>query len=202
MMTVAKKGLPSWSRAVIALVLILITGSVGLCIFGTVALKSRFDHAYQPDHISRLAAHMIGLPAQLPPGYKYYFGVDLGVIEHITIDYKKGRQQISIFLLNQANDPDKLVATIYQKYGINTIQMGADFTSQLGKGSWNLPFGHMPYICGKIKEKSGKEHVGLVACMSNKKDKTILLYAVQPGELEKFDTKPLVDLLLDARPGK
>lgn len=195
-----KSRLPLWSKALIVMVLMVFAGSATGTVALALALKSRLDPAYNRAHIARLANEILGLPDPLPEGYSYYFGIDLWVFKHVTIDYKDGREQISIFLFNQASNPDEMVRTIFQSYGINTIRLGADFTRELGRGSWDLPGGRMPYIFGKIKEKSGKEHTGLVACSSNvKARRTILLYAVQPGETKSFDMRPCIDLLVDTR---
>ena len=57
----------------------------------------------------------------------------------------------------------------------------------------------MPYIVGKIQRAEDESmHTGLISCLVlPKSNRAILMYAVEPGEKEKFDIDVAMDLLKD-----
>lgn len=203
---IARKPLPLWSRLLVVLVSFMFFSSIYGVVMGTVAFKRAFENCQETAHIKQVAQRILKFPAPLPEGYKYSLGVDLDFftanIKFVGIDYKEGKQQLLFVALNSVN-PERSTRVMLQSaydIGVNTPGVSGRFTETLSRGRWTFEGSSMPYIIGKLKDIDDKEHVGLVACMlMPEKKKTLFLYAVEPGEKEKFDINVCVDLLKEIR---
>ncbi len=202
----ARKPLPLWSRLLIVLVSMMFFGSIYGIVLGTVSFKKAFENCQETSHIKQVAQKILKFPTPLPSGYKYSLGVDLDFfgmnVKFVGIDYKEGKQQLLFVSLNSIN-PDRSPRTMLQSaydIGVNTPSVSGKFTETLSKGRWTFEGSSMPYIVGKLKDVDDKEHVGLVACMiMPEKKRTLFLYAVEPGEKEKFDINVSMGLLKEIR---
>lgn len=195
-----RKPLPGWSRVLIATVVVLFLGSISSIIYGASEFQKAFQQSDDPVYISKVAKRIAAFPEKLPSDYKYVFGADLNLfwsvnMRLVAIDYKEGVQQLIFIGFNQKSKPQEMLGEAY-RIGINTHGFSGRFTKSVSQGSWTIQGTRMPYVIGKVKGSDGNMHIGLVSCMSvPKKNKTVLFYALQPNEKEKFDINVCIELL-------
>ena len=189
------KPLPLWSRALIAVVTLVILTSFTGVIGAAIVVKKQFEHAQEPASIANLARRIVLLPEPLPKGYTYVLGVDLWMFQIITIDFMKGKQQLVFFgcPTSETMDSREMLTQAYEQ-GVNTFEVQTKFSDVLSEGSWLIQGVQIPYRVGKL---SGSDGTGLVACFVNQqRKKALLLYAVQPTG-EQFDMKVCTNLIQD-----
>ncbi len=204
---IAKKRLPSWSRVLIVFViagmLTVVTGIASL----TLSMKQTFQNAQDPAFIARVARHIAVFPNPLPKDYSYYLGLDFRLFTMVAINYKNDKQQLMFIGISnnpQPDTPDGMEslqdsAKVLRKacdLGVTTLSTQSRFKEIDSKGAWLIANQRIPYITGELEDVKG---AGLIGCTLNRQTgRTMLLYAVQPGD-GKFKTRIVTDLLQHIR---
>lgn len=193
MTTIAQsKPLPGWSKALITFVALGMVATLSSVIILTSVIKHQYDISANPKAISRLARTMILLPDPLPEGYTYVLGIDLGLFQTVSIDYKN--EQRLVFLACPTTDKKDAKEMLTQTFEQGMIT-GEKFSDVLAEGTWVIHDTKIPYRVGRLEGKGG---TGLVACVvDDLRKRALVLYSVQPKG-EKFDTKICTTLFLNA----
>lgn len=201
-----RKPLPLWSRLLIILVTMMFFGSVYGVISGVGSFKRAFEHAEEPAYIKKVANRIARFPDPLPDGFKYIFGFEMGLpflvsssesmsLKIVVMDYRNGKQQLSLISFNQKRDAKELLDQAY-KIGLNTYSVSGHFTKVVSQGGWTVHGTTIPYVVGNLTTVDGEEYLGLVSAMSiPNKEKSLLIYAVEPHKTKKFDLNVCMQLL-------
>ncbi|MBX9691288.1 MAG: hypothetical protein K2Z81_02820, partial [Cyanobacteria bacterium] len=196
--------LPSWSRVLIAFVSVGMLTILGGITSLTLSVKRTFENAQNPAFIARVARQIALFPNPLPKDYSYYVGLDLRLFSMVAINYKNDRQQLMFIGINNSPQPETSPdgaeslqdsAKVLRKaceLGVTTLSTQSRFRQINSKGAWLIADQRIPYITGELEDVKG---TGLIGCNLNRRTgRTLLLYAVQPGD-GKFETRVVTDLL-------
>ncbi len=215
-----RKPLPIWARALITFVLGAIISLAAATIGTVVFLRTTLQHSQDPRFIARVAQDVARFPDPLPKGYSYIFGVDLGLVKIISIDYENGKQQFAFFTYDnkqrleegmgipslegsaapigsESRGPSPQEKSLDRAYecGVNTFKVQARFSNMISRGSWLIQGVQIPYRLGKLADNRG---TGLIACIADQRSaKETLFYAVQEGK--DFDMKICTNFLQDIK---
>jgi hypothetical protein len=193
------RGLPLWSKALIALVVLGLAAGYG---FGLVAIKGTKELATQmldPAAIAR-AAHDIGdFPVPLPPGYHYVIGLSMPGLDMVTIEHAPEQQLISLFGFDREPDFDvKHVLRYGYSQGLIMLKTTAVFTSESATKTATVANHEMPYIIGNTVEfptkHKGQGMVGAIQIPVKERRKNILIYALQTTDVP-YNQQITMDLL-------
>jgi len=209
------KPLPLWARALVTLV----AGGmlVGLClVIGlTALLKNQADASQDPKYIAAIAQKIVKLPDPLPKGYTFAGGVDLLLLQVVSIDYDKGKQNLLFIARPTDMDSREMLNDAFQKGFVTSEALTpTEFSGVLSEGGWLIQDTQIPYRLGRLQNNQG---LALVACVStvekgrdgsplqppepkktplgdDQPGRGMILYALQPKG-DTFDMKVCTNLL-------
>lgn len=187
-----QRGMPTWAKVLIGLVVVAIVGGVTMVIGSVIFIQNMYKQALDPAAIARVAGSIGTFPDPLPDGYKFAMGLDVAGIKTLTVEHKPDKQTVIMMSFPRKEDDPKdaqaLVNELYEK-GVSTQQTSAKFETVKSRGTEAVDGAQMPYIVGEMTDKTGSKFDGLVACIvSPTRHQTILIYGIQPpGSTYNFD---------------
>lgn len=193
-----RKPLPTWSKVMIAFVLVSMVGSIVLFVFAMFFLQKMARQATDPKLVVQVAKQIADFPEPLPNGYRWEVGVSVPKIVPIVsanLSHQPDNQVIE-FLLDRPKQYEDA-----KTYLDRALQLGGNdvLPSQIctieKRGEETIAGEKMTYIVGEFKSAGDNKMGGMVGCLSIKnKRKTILIYAFQPSG-SPYNAKVTTDLL-------
>ncbi|MBI4533015.1 MAG: hypothetical protein HY711_03630 [Candidatus Melainabacteria bacterium] len=182
-----KSKLPTWAKVLIGLVVFGIVAVIALGVGAFFFVQNIVKQAQDPAVVSRTAHAIADIPEPLPKGYKYSFAFGMAGINTLVVQHEPDQQMLILISKPQKEDvdADKLVNVLFEA-GIKTpgqsgLEGGKGEKVKL-HGTETIGGESMPYIIGTMADKKGTKFDGMVGCVVSKtKDKTVLIYGMQPG---------------------
>jgi len=195
-----KHGLPFWSKALIAVVVVGLVAAYAAGLVSIMGTKEIAKEMLDPAAVAR-AAHDIGdFPVPLPSGYRYLIGLGLAPgLDMVTVEHSPEKQLISFIGIDGTNDVDvKHVLRQGYALGLNMLTTTAVFTSETEHGTATVANHEMPYIIGNTvdftSKHKGRGMVGAMQIPVKERRKNILIYALQTTEVP-YNQQMTMDLL-------
>jgi hypothetical protein len=176
-----KGGLPTWAKILIGLVVVggagVIIASVGFFFF----IKDMVQKAEDPETIVRTTKQIAEFQNPLPEGYKFEAAFTLMNVGTVIVQHPQDKQTLTLISFpKKENDPKAFVDRIIES-GVDSGKSTAKLEEIKSRGDLDVAGVHMPYVIGKMADKSGKTFEGMVGCLvSPTKEKTLLVYGTQP----------------------
>jgi hypothetical protein len=177
---VNKAGLPTWAKVLIVLVIVGIVGSITLGI----GMFFMFKHMFvqEPKELKQLAAQTVTLQDPLPAGYNLNMGLDMFGPKVLTFSHDGDQQMIVLISFPKAESNPKAMIKDITEHGVDTGS-GRTVAEEIKQQGQAVVGGEeMSYVVGTMTDKSGRHQGMLGVLVPKNKEKTILIYAVQPNK--------------------
>src|SRR5262245_14058803 len=102
-----KKGLPTYIKVIIGMVVLTMLCTIALGVIGI----NYIGKSFTPQNAARVANEMVDLPDPLPSGWHYGAGIDVGPSKVANVQYRRGRTRPLVQFTKMGNRlPAKVIA--------------------------------------------------------------------------------------------
>lgn len=185
---VKKGGMPTWAKVLIGIVVFAIVGGIIALVGLVYFVQDTIKKAQDPAMIARTARSIADFAEPLPAGYRFELGLDLFGVKTVTVEHDPDRQTLIFMTAPQKENMDAqaLVNRLFAagiKVPTHPEAASGRFESEKLRGTDTVGGENMPYIVGTMTDKSGSKFEGMVGVVVSKaRNKTIIVYGIQPGQ--------------------
>ncbi len=187
------KGLATWVKWLLGILIVGFALTLATCGVGGFLLFQGVQKAIDPANAKQVASQMATIK-DLPPTYKYAFGMDfMGAMTIVAVQNEAAKMTYMLIKVPNTDGmtADQFVEQMAQK-GVPTAGASGQSTTKIEvKDKGKTPVGgtEMPYIVGiSENSNSGKKQPAFMGCVMPSRDVAILVAAVSN---EEETTKPI-----------
>jgi hypothetical protein len=182
-----KKGLPTWAKILIGLVIAGTVLLVAVVIGGFVLIGNIQKDATNPAYIEKVTKSIVDIQA-LPPGYNYQMALDIGGLKTVVFQHKPDGTQITLVHFPQASTKtsEEMTTELVDK-GFPAQGASGKF-EVTSKGTETVAGQPMSYVLGTATNRTGTKEPGMIGTViSPDKTKTLMIYGSTPGDKYNMD---------------
>ncbi len=186
------KGLATWVKWLLGILIVGFALTLATCGAGAFIVYQQIQKAMDPVNVQQVASQLATIK-ELPPSYKYAFGMDfMGAMTIVAVQNETAKMTYMLIKVPNTDgmSADQFVEQMAQK-GVPTAGAGGQSTTKIEvKDKGKTPVGgtEMPYIVGiSENSSSGKKQPAFMGCVMPSKDTAVLVAAVSNEE----ETKPI-----------
>jgi hypothetical protein len=189
------KGIATWLKWLLGLMAVAFVLCLATCGLGGFFVYQAFQDGTDPVKAEKVANTIVQIK-QLPPNYKYSFGMDMMVMTMVVVTNSSNKMTYMLFKVptstaqgaNQPKSADEFVEQMAAQ-GVPTAGGSGSKTTITVKEKGKTKVGNteMPYIIGVSQSSSGKQQPAFLGCVMPTKDEAILVCAATEDESKPID---------------